>query len=93
MSGPERIDPCTCIGCGEKITGRLEVGGTTHEDVDGDVSICAYCATVAIYDAGAPGGLRPPTDAEAFALEVDDAVQAAVADVKRWQLRQQAHLN
>lgn len=93
MSDIERTDPMTCLACGEVLTGRRKLDGTVTEDVDGDVSICLYCSHLAIYDPAQPGGLREPTDAERFALEVDDGVQAAVAATRRWQYRQAARLN
>lgn len=93
MSKSERTDPVTCLGCGQQLTGRRAIDSTESEDIAGDVSICLYCSTVAIYAPDTEGGLRAPTDAERFAIEVDDAIQAAVAETRRWQHRQVAHLN
>lgn len=89
----ERIEPVTCLGCARALDGRRAVDGVESPDVDGDVSICLYCGNVAIYDPTSALGLRRPTEAERFAIEVDDGIQAALADVRRWQLRQQAAEN
>lgn len=41
-----------------------DMGKSAHAPDDGDLTLCIVCGEWAFFDAGAPGGLRKPTDAE-----------------------------
>lgn len=49
---------------------------------DGDLSVCAECREVSVYDSTRPAGLRPLTDDEAWMRDLPDVkrVRAALAE-------------
>jgi hypothetical protein len=80
-------DANRCRGCGAPINGAtpLKPGTVPWKTSDNDqpsVSICGYCATVALFTHDL--GLRPPTMPEQFALDNDLVFQAELADVRRF---------
>jgi hypothetical protein len=78
-------NPVRCPHCRATTTSAatLPTSGHTEAPGDGDISVCAYCATPSLYET-APGGalrLRPPTPTERAELagEMGRAQQAMMA--------------
>ena len=69
-----RHDPAVCPACSTRLDASMNTTDRGGPDV-GDVSICAYCATLLVFGPGLT--LRYPTDAELVALAADPAVGRA----------------
>jgi hypothetical protein len=66
----ERFPVSPCRRCGKPLDAATGVIGADTPGA-GDVSICAYCGTVALFDSDLR--LRPPTEDEIDALLGDDS--------------------
>lgn len=73
----------TCLGCGKTLDAVTGITGNTLPD-PGSVSICWYCACVAMYDTNPDGDLylRFPTADEQCDLDAEPLIQEAVAMIK-----------
>jgi hypothetical protein len=69
--------PPTCPTCGATMDASTDAYGTAAPGT-GDVSVCFYCAGLAIYDGG---GLREVTASERAELLADDRVTQVVGAV------------
>jgi hypothetical protein len=82
-----RVPGPRCLDCGAVLTGAAQLGAEGGPG-DGDVSVCVYCGTVALYVDDGEGGflLRRPTSEEWRALATDPdvtQVREAVAELIR----------
>lgn len=72
---------CPC--CGAICDGFTPIEDEPHVPTPGDVSICAYCAELNVYEVAAGGlGLRRPTNAEREELQRDPELVAAQAAIR-----------
>lgn len=62
MTNVNRNPPAICPGCGERLDANMAIDGGDTTPVAGDPSICAYCGTIATFQAD--GSLRRPTPDE-----------------------------
>ena len=61
--------PANCLLCGKRLDGAAQTSDEGGGPTPGSLSICAYCAAIAIYDEHLH--LRPLTEAEAREVEAD----------------------
>lgn len=69
----------TCPCCGIVISAQISVLGRGRMPTNGDVSVCANCQGVGIYDFTTPTVLRLPTAEENAVIAHSPDVQAAIA--------------
>lgn len=70
-----RVAPAPCPYCGTRLDGAFNTGDDAAP-TKGDVTICAYCAGLCVFD-GEPLALRFPTDDEAADMVRDPRVERA----------------
>ena len=75
------VVPASCPYCGEELNAATDTDGDARPS-EGDVSLCAYCAGLLVFDA--EGKLRLPTDAELVELRRDPAVVWARQNLLAW---------
>ncbi len=74
----------TCLGCGRILDAATVIEGDTILPDPGAISICWYCACVAVYERNPDGDLylRLPTGAEQVALAGDTLINDAIAMIR-----------
>jgi hypothetical protein len=75
------MPPAICPTCGKTLDSAAGIGNPQLPN-PGDVSICLYCANVAIFDID--DTLRTPTAAEQAELDRDTSIQKVRATVRQY---------
>lgn len=82
------IDRHACPKCGRVINAQFSADGSDRKPKAGDVSVCAYCATLLIFDAGKPPAPIEPNASELASMQADPEVwaelQRVIAVIKRF---------
>lgn len=75
----------TCLGCGKVMDAATPIDGNAALPEPGALSICMYCAFIAIYDRNPDGDLylRWPTLTERAPLDQDTRIAATVEAIRR----------
>lgn len=71
----------TCPHCGRMNDGHKNLEGGPGPE-DGDVTVCASCAGISVYDSTKPGGMHIPDPTQLRDFELDPQIQKVVAVVQ-----------
>lgn len=70
-----------CPMCGAEHDGALNMSGNAPPET-GDISVCAACGGISIFDNDVEGRMRLPTREEMTAIKSDDMVMAAAFAIR-----------
>ncbi|MFI5297357.1 MAG: hypothetical protein ACHREM_04605 [Polyangiales bacterium] len=68
-----------CWACGSKLLRHTAIRSTKSAPVTGDVSVCAACSRVLVFDVDLPDKTRPMTEAELDAMDDASVRELAIA--------------